>query len=50
MPNSMGMHKNGSWENYLTSVDYIEEKTGYDFFQYLPDEIENSIEKKVYSK
>ena len=50
MPNSMGMHKTGSWENYLTSVDYIEEKTGCDFFQYLPDEIENSIEKKVYSK
>ena len=39
-----------SVESISLDVDYIEEKTGCDFFQYLPDEIENSIEKKVYSK
>lgn len=48
IPNSMGMHKSGTWKNYLTSVDDIEEKTGYDFFECLPDEVENYIESKVY--
>lgn len=50
MPNAMGMHKTGTWKNYLVTVDEIEEKTGYDFFAYLPDDIEDEIEAKVYSK
>lgn len=50
MPNAMGIGKNGSWEQYLVSVDYIEEKTGYDFLAPIPDSIENVIEAKVYSK
>lgn len=50
MPNAMGIGKNGSWEQYLVSVDYIEEKTGYDFLAPIPDSIENVIEAKVYSR
>lgn len=49
MPNAMGMGKTGSWEQYLCSVDYIEEKTGYDFLAPIPDEIEDILEAKVYS-
>lgn len=50
MPNAMGIGKKGSWEQFLVSVDYIEEKTGYDFLAPIPDSIENYIEQKVYSK
>lgn len=50
MPNAMGIGKNGSWEQYLVSVDYIEDKTGYDFLSSIPDSIENVIESRVYSK
>ena len=31
-------------ENYLTSINYLEELTGLDFFSALPDDIENYIE------
>ena len=49
VPNKMGMGKTGDWEQFLVSIDYIEEQTGYDFFELLPDDIENAIEAKVYS-
>ena len=39
----------GSWQQYACSVDYIEEITGYDFFELLPDDIEEEIESKVMS-
>ena len=44
MPNEKTI-KN-KWQNYRTSVDEIETKTGYDFLSTLPDEIENAIENK----
>ena len=50
MPNRMGMHKTSTWKDYLTCVDDIEEKTGYDFFACLPDSVEDFIEQKVYLK
>ena len=50
MPNKQGIHKTGSWDQYLVSVDEIEAKTGYDFLAYIPDEIENVLEAKVYKK
>lgn len=37
------------WQNYITNVDYIEEKTRYDFFAPLDDDIEDVIEKKKYN-
>lgn len=36
-----------SWKNYSVSIDYLEEITGYDFFDLLPDEIENLLEARV---
>jgi endonuclease G len=49
VPNQKGCGKEGSWQQYLCSVDYIEEVTGYDFFELLPDDIEEEIESKVMS-
>ncbi|MCQ2575132.1 MAG: DNA/RNA non-specific endonuclease [Treponema sp.] len=48
VPNQMGMQKTGDWEQYLTSVDEIEALTGYDFFELLPDDIEDALEAAVY--
>lgn len=36
-----------SMEHAVCSVDDVEEKTGFDFFYSLPDDIENDIEQKV---
>ena len=49
VPNRMGMQKTGDWEQFLCSIDEIESMTGYDFFELLPDDIEDVIEKKVYN-
>ncbi len=50
VPNKMGMQKTGDWEQFLCSIDDIEKLTGYDFFELLPDDIENKLEAKVYEK
>ena len=49
VPNEKGCGKKGSWEQYLCSVNYIEEITGYDFFELLPDDVEEEIESSVMS-
>lgn len=49
IPNEQGVQNNGGWQNYVCSVDFIEEKTGFDFFADLPDDIENALEAKVAS-
>ena len=49
VPNEKGCGKNGSWQQYLCSVNYIEEITGYDFFELLPDDVEEEIESSVFS-
>ncbi len=49
MPNAQGIGKTGSWEQFLTSVDYIEEQTGYDFLACVPNEIEDVLESRVYT-
>ncbi len=49
IPNEQGVQNNGGWQNYVCSVDFIEEKTGFDFFTELPDDIENALEAKVAS-
>jgi DNA/RNA endonuclease G (NUC1) len=43
MPNVQGI-RNNDWHIYLTTVDNIENLTGYDFFANVPDAIENAIE------
>lgn len=50
MPNEQGIGKSGSWEQFITTVDFIEEKTGYDFLSYVPDQIESVIESRVYTR
>ena len=47
VPNEKGCGKNGSWQQYVCSIDYIEEITGYDFFELLPDDVEEKIESRV---
>ena len=48
VPNLMGMGKTGDWEQFITTVDEIERFTGFDFFELLPDDVEESIESKTY--
>jgi DNA/RNA endonuclease G (NUC1) len=43
MPNTQGIRSN-DWHQYLTTVDTVEQATGYDFFANVPDAIENAIE------
>ncbi len=50
VPNKMGMSTKGGWQQFACSIDDIEELTGYDFFELLPDDVENILEKKVYGK
>ena len=45
VPNVQGCNENANWEDYECSVDYIEEITGFDFFELLPDDIEELLEK-----
>lgn len=42
IPNQNGIDHD--WKNYRVSVDYIESMTGYDFFQNVTDNTENTIE------
>ena len=44
IPNQKGVHKSGDWTAYQKPIDYIEEITGYDFFELLPDLIEDELE------
>ena len=47
MPNSEKV-KRTDWTDYLATVDKVEDITGYDFFAYLSDDVEEVIEGKVY--
>jgi len=47
MPNLPGI-KAADWHQYLTSVDAIEELTGYDLLADLPDDIETAVEAQVW--
>ncbi len=49
VPNQTGMQKTGDWEQFLCSIDDIEAMTGYDFFELLPDDVEDSLERSVYN-
>ncbi len=50
VPNEKGCGKNGSWQQYLCSINYIEENTGYNFFELLDDELEENIESRIMSE
>ncbi len=47
MPNSEKVKKT-DWTDYLVTVDKVESVTGYDFFAFLSDDVEEEIESKVY--
>ena len=47
MPNNKSVRKT-DWEDYITTVDEVEKATGYDFFSYLIDDVEDEIESKIY--
>lgn len=38
------MSSPGNMENYVVSIDQVEQLTGYDFFHNLPNDIENAVE------
>ena len=46
MPNSEKVQKT-DWTDYLVTDDKVESVTGYDFFAYLSDDVEEAIESKV---
>jgi endonuclease G len=35
----------GDMKNYVVTIDYVEEITGFDLYYNLPDEIEREIER-----
>src|SRR6185369_6715865 len=43
MPNIQGI-RNNPWENYLTTVDAVEQLTGYNFFSNLPPAVQACVE------
>jgi DNA/RNA endonuclease G (NUC1) len=46
LPNIQGI-RNTPWENYLTTVDAVEQLTGYDFFSNLPPAVQACVEGGV---
>lgn len=46
MPNTQGIRTTNpnDWQDYLTTVDAVENLTGYNFFSNLPDVVENAVE------
>jgi endonuclease G len=46
MPNEQGIEKNW-WQDYLTNVRMIEQKTGYNFLSSLPQELQDILETKT---
>jgi endonuclease G len=42
-----GEVKGHKWTEYMTSVDEVEQATGYDFLAALPDDIEDVVEARV---
>ena len=49
MPNISGI-KDKNWREYNTTVRQIEQKTGYNFFSNLPQNVQNSLETKADSR
>ncbi len=49
MPNVSGI-KEKNWRDYKTTVRQIEQKTGYNFFSNLPQNLQNSLETKIDSR
>ena len=50
VPNVKGCGKDGDWQQYICTINDIEEKTGYDFFDLLPDDLETVLEAKMWNE
>ena len=46
MPNQQGI-RSTDWQEYLTSIDAIEQATGYDLLSNVPEDIQAEIEAGV---
>lgn len=49
MPNTQQVART-DWQDYLVSVDEIEQKTGYNFFSLLNKNVQQKIEAQIYQK
>lgn len=49
MPNKAGI-KERNWRDFKTTVRQIEQKTGYNFFAGLPNDVQNALETKTDSR
>ena len=43
-----GTKESADWQNYICSINDIEQMTGYDFFELLEDSLEEHLESKSY--
>lgn len=46
VPNIQGCQNGGGWEQYKTTIDEIENLTGFDFFELIDDKIEDVLERR----
>ena len=40
-------HPSSSYSNFATTIDAVEQRSGFDFFHNLPDNLETAAESKV---
>lgn len=51
MPNdNSSISKNDNWKTFRVSIDYVESKTGYNFYSKIPDSVERAIEGQTDSE
>ncbi len=48
MPNAQGIQNGTTWQSFLVSIDFIEEKTGFDFFSDVEEDLQAALEAKIY--
>lgn len=47
IPNNNTVSTGMDWHDYMTTIDDIETKTGFDFLDVLPNSLQNTLEQKV---
>lgn len=51
MPNdNSAISKNDDWKTFRVTIDYLESKTGYNFFSKIPNAVEKAIERQTDSE
>ena len=46
MPNRDGL-EHEKWKTFATTIRDIEKNTGYDFLNYLPNDVQDSLENRI---